>query len=290
MNVLKSVAAVGLASALASPAVLADPIQNWDWALFSGWTSWTGDDVEASGGFDVDPTTAAVDQAFDTLSWSIDDEDSSLTIDNPTLATPGSDFAGVAGSVGEAFFLQDDGTGLFTHTVNGSLLLHDNNIIPAATDELESAVLTDWFSLQSAGFGLPPITSAFNIQFEETLNQADPEDCSAGQVLGGSTPCEDIFVLLNPNDLMFSFAPGDGYLYTLEVGALGLGPLNDDQCAAAGVAAGCIGLVTQEDTLNSAQFQLTLSARLIPAPAALALMGIGLLGLGYSRRRSARRS
>lgn len=288
MKFTKTVAALGLAAAMTSPVSMADPITTWDWALFSGWTEWTGDDVQALNPFDVDPATPGPQTAYDTLAWP-DAGGSSLTVENPMLATSGSSYTG--GDLGMQFNLTDQGDGTFSDTVDGSLLTHDNQVISATVDNLLTAVLTDWFVLESALGEVGPITSEFDILFEETFNEDTEAECSAGQTSGLSNePCEDIFVVLNPGDLMFSFSPGDGYIYTLAVTAPQLGPLNADQCAAANAAPGCVGLVTEEDFFNQVQFELTLSARLIPAPAVLGLMGIGLLGLGYSRRRASRKA
>ena len=80
-----------------------------------------------------------------------------------------------------------------------------------------------------------------------------------------------------------------GYIYTLTIGASGLGGLSDAACTEAGVSSGCVGLVTAEENENPVQFFLNLTAQ-IPAPTSLALLGVGLLGLGAFGRKQHKES
>ncbi|MBN2886432.1 MAG: PEP-CTERM sorting domain-containing protein, partial [Chromatiaceae bacterium] len=55
-------------------------------------------------------------------------------------------------------------------------------------------------------------------------------------------------------------------------------------CAEAGAPSGCVGFQTQEGLANNVQFQFAIRQVPIPVPGPLALMGVGLLGLGAARR------
>lgn len=163
--------------------------------------------------------------------------------------------------------------------VTGASVTHNNN--PIGGDTLTSASLSTQLVLTAADD--PTITrtlmSNFDIQFKETNNFGG---CNFDSV----SECDDIFILLNPEELVEQFIIGD-FIYTITLGAVGLGPLSDAACAEAGQPAGCVGFTTQERQANRLQtlFRIDAEQIRIPEPASLALLGFGLLGMGFAIRR-----
>lgn len=254
----------------------ADPITDWGWTLDSAWTAWSD-----GAGEDVTPgaPVAGIPGGVDTLSWGnplFGSEQSSLEITNPNIV----EIEGTA----NAFSLVDNLDGTWSDTVEGTLAFHHNNVIGG--NSLISTTLTDIFSMSSSMFPgvVGPLASAFDILFKETDNSLSAAACSWSA--NPSNLCDDIFVVTNPGDLNIGFTLLD-YNYTLSIGALGLGPLSDAACGAAGAASGCIGLVTQENESNPFQFEITLTASNVPEPSMMILMGLGLMGFGLRRRKRA---
>lgn len=159
---------------------------------------------------------------------------------------------------------------------------HYNNAISSTFKYLTNTKIDTkltLFALPQPGLIIGPETKVFSVNFIETFNEDDPEDCG----FPSDSACDDIFVV-ELGELDFSFEAG-GYLYTVTIGRQGLLDLPDATCERAGALAGCFGVTTQEGQFTPVKFDLSIDAKLIPEPSALALLGIGLFGLGVARRR-----
>jgi hypothetical protein len=248
-------------------------ITNWNWTLDSAWTATTpalGSGVTGSGLVDVNGT-----DGYSTISWGTDigNGQSSLVVQNPELDSTN------ASAV--AFELTEVAPGVYGDIQFATLFTHNNFVIelPGITE----MTLTDYFTLTGLGLAAPSLITNpdFDWAFKETTNTDSGDDCFAADPF--VTPCSDILVLKNPAPLQISFQE-DGYNYSILVGATNLVPLDASACTEAGEGFPCVGLITEEAASTNVQFFITLTATKIAEPSALALMGLGLLGFGFSRR------
>lgn len=136
---------------------------------------------------------------------------------------------------------------------------------------------------------IPLPVIGIEIRFAETSNLVNPCGFAEQGMPPPSPNCKDIFVVLNPEDLVIEIPIdlGDGETYFVEIGAAGLGPLSDEACARAGQAPGCIGLTTPEglDSLVLANIRIFTEDVPVPEPGTLAILALALLGIGVVTRR-----
>ncbi len=163
-----------------------------------------------------------------------------------------------------------------------TVVTHNNNSISASFATLTSAMLTTTLNLVAVD---PALGQAFNDSITFNVNFFESPNVAGSCIPGSASVCDDIFVIsFESLNNSFDF---DGDTYFVSVVTLGgaLVPLPNATCAAAGAANGCFGFTTPENEATSVPFGIMITTRPVPAPGALALMGLGLLGLGYSRRR-----
>jgi hypothetical protein len=260
---LKQLAAALSLGALSIGTAHAVLITQWSYTNEAGFASFTpASEITASG------SSGTILDLPSTLSWGTDNT-SSLVANSPVngvIETNGAPAAGVS----------------LTH----------NNFPIALGLSLETAVLRDVLQLTPlAPTGGPTFeapTLNFEILFAETENDPSNGVCADGSARAeafNEGGCRDIFVLNNPDELTGGSFEFDGFLYTVIITAEGLGPLSDGACAAVGASAGCIGFLTMENQTNTLQPFFQIIAQQIPEPDMLALLGLGLGALGFTRRR-----
>lgn len=262
MNKMQTTLSV-IAALFASTAANAAPIQTWGFET----TTVFGASVFTAGGGTTDAVVGAT-----LVSWGAtggDHTDNTADSDESRSALEVTE-SEVTGS------MELGGPAQFSGEVT-----HYNNTILASFASLTSTSISTSLTLlpepQPESGSIGPLDKVFTVNFIETLN-ATP--CG----FPTETVCDDIFVVAF-GDLDFSFQIGN-YLYTVLIGGPDLINLPDETCETAGAAAGCFGVTTPEDEFTPVAFNLSINATLIPEPGVLALLGIGLFGLGVARRRS----
>ncbi len=301
----------------------AAPTLNWDWIMVSAWENpvLSGDQSDLTQAQGLDYTIHGTNlTGHATIGWgqgTTPAGQSSLIIADPAKSSDnnytgiavgpdgdspvfnaGNPTYGVPAGERDALMLSETAPGFWSASVAGTTYVHLNNIVRSASDTLLSVDLSRMFFLSPEPNGSGPMftptnnPSVIDVRFLETENDGS---CEVGTA-GPNGLCDDIFVVVNPGEIAFDFI-FEGYKYEFSVVSqdpdpmgddTGLNSLPDEACDAVGLNVPdgmCYGLVTSESIDNSFAFDLVLTARKISEPAILALMGLGLLGVGYSRRR-----
>lgn len=174
---------------------------------------------------------------------------------------------------------------------------HDNNVLPLGSLSLESAALTiniDLRPADAAGASVsPPLERTFDINFFETPNAGSNGVCADGGAIGSginSAGCADIFTLafdFGQFDFEYDGEQYSAFIFEDPSTEPQLGTLSEEACASVGLSSGCFGFLTAEDARTAARFVLSVEGTptSIPEPAALGILGLGLIGIGAARRR-----
>jgi PEP-CTERM motif len=169
-------------------------------------------------------------------------------------------------------------------------LFHDNFVITGAS--LTSVTLTGALLLTAntppTGDEFGPLVGTFKILFKETPNAGVAGVCADG----APRPCPDIFVIdsagSSPLTNLF-LGTIDGFDYFLDLDISGLALVGPESCASVNPAQAfpCFGFVTKENQVSSLdiKFQVRTVNRNVPEPGVLALLGLGLAGIGFGQIR-----
>lgn len=195
----------------------------------------------------------------------------------------------------------------------GPTFTHWNNSLDGTVASLDRSAILDTLTLTplvdvNGGSSFPPPgfvdapTLTIGFEFLETPNDPDSGLCVDGSAVGSNGPgCPDLWGLTlldatppvpggDLNNIPLSY---DGTDYILSIvqtdgagGSSPIGALDGAECEALfGVEVDCVGFRTRENQTTTNGFAFTIGTELpVPAPATVALLGIGLAGFGWRLR------
>lgn len=289
---LKWTAAVAFGLASTGVAMAAPMVTDWEYSVTAQWITTGSDAPTYTTGSGSNRGT--IYNSANVLSWGANKNTSRDSTRNakPQYWNGNSDSSRRSGLVitpngpASGTNLVTNGAAVDTHTIT-----HYNNAISGNFRTLLTADLQATLTLTpylpnppydgTESYG--PLVRDFSIHFTETTNAARCADPFSSSV------CDDLFVLA-AGDLTQTFDL-DGVLYTITIGAPGLGALGKDACTLAGAAADCVGLRTPEGRNTSMTFNFMITAQepsvSVPEPGVLTLLGLGFAAVGLRGRRRA---
>jgi hypothetical protein len=164
--------------------------------------------------------------------------------------------------------------------VQTAQIRHTNNEIPDEDDDLASIVLSTSLVLRSGATVLVNLPLDITVNFQETTNEA-PCANPPGNPLGSI--CDDVFTFIDVSaDIPFQFDAGNG-LETFVLHVRGLVDANGD--SACTPFNGQVRCFTEEFDVTDRFVIAFVTQQQVPAPAALLLLGMGLVGMVAIRKR-----